>query len=462
MTDIMDKTMKFIERWIMVAAVVIFIAHYTILKTYYDSTIGAMKTYVLLAIGLLFVVNFIRAPRQEKIDWIRRKNIFVPSMVLIVLYFIARAVTIVLCDFDYSVIKTVVYEGIFLVAISRWTATDNMKFSDIAICIMVLITVINILNLLSFHYFMANAVSDYSGNSLMTYMAGFTPEINRGIMYTNPNRGGILSGLALVLSLWFVRKNKKKWLILLIPFWILNLYSMYILDCRNSNVAIFVALVSMVLLFAVKRLKPHVLVTICLICCVCVTAGIYGLIQYNLQDGDTTLSVTESQINAMTTGRYQIWQDAVASHADQWAFGAGSYEREIDERNAYLEERFVAAGGSEGQFVPTTLHLHNGYLSVMIYGGIFATALFIFIIVDKLFGAKSLRYGEDIYKFERIEAIVIAGMIIYFLMINLAEPHFIGKRHLDFLLIMVAMAWNKYKTEEGIDDTDGKLSHKTE
>ena len=205
MTDIMDKTMKFIERWIMVAAVVIFIAHYTILKTYYDSTIGAMKTYVLLAIGLLFVVNFIRAPRQEKIDWIRRKNIFVPSMVLIVLYFIARAVTIVLCDFDYSVIKTVVYEGIFLVAISRWTATDNMKFSDIAICIMVLITVINILNLLSFHYFMANAVSDYSGNSLMTYMAGFTPEINRGIMYTNPNRGGILSGLALVLSLWFVR-----------------------------------------------------------------------------------------------------------------------------------------------------------------------------------------------------------------------------------------------------------------
>ncbi len=143
----------------MVAAVVIFVAHYTILKTYYNGLIADMKTYILLVIGLLFAVNFIRAPRQEKIDWIRRKNIFVPSMVLIVLYFIARAVTIVLCDFDYSVIKTVVYEGIFLVAILRWTATDNMKFSDIAICIMVLITVINILNLLSFHYFMANAVS---------------------------------------------------------------------------------------------------------------------------------------------------------------------------------------------------------------------------------------------------------------------------------------------------------------
>ncbi len=462
MTDMMDKTMKFIERWIMVAAVVIFVAHYTILKTYYNGLIADMKTYILLVIGLLFAVNFIRAPRQEKIDWIRRKNIFVPSMVLIVLYFIARAVTIVLCDFDYSVIKTVVYEGIFLVAISRWTATDNMKFSDIAICIMVLITVINILNLLSFHYFMANAVSDYSENSLMTYMAGFTPETSRGIMYTNPNTGGILSGIALIMSLWFVKKNGARRFIVLIPFWLITLYSMYVLNARSSYVAIFASFASIILLLAVKRLKPHVLVTICLICCVCVTVGIYGLIQYNLQDEDITLSVTESQINMVTTGRYQVWQDAVVSHADQWAFGAGSYEREIDERNVYLEEKFVAAGGSEEEFVPTILHLHNGYMSVMMYGGIFAFVLFILIIIDKVFEARSLRYFERGTGVRRKESIVVAALVIYFLVINLVEPYFTGRRHIEFLLMMILLAWNKYKTEEDVDDTDGKLSHKTE
>ena len=248
----------------------------------------------------------------------------------------------------------------------------------------------------------------------------------------------------------------------LIPFWLIILYSMYILNARSSYVAIFASFAGIILLLAVKRLKPHVLVTICLVCCVCVTAGIYGFIQYNLQDGDTALSAAESQVNAMTTGRYQVWQDAVVSHADQWAFGAGSYEREIDERNAYLEEKFVAAGGNGNQFVPTILHLHNGYLSVMMYGGIFAFVLFILIIIDKVFEARSLRYFERGTGVRRIESIVVAALVIYFLMINLVEPYFTGRRHIEFLLLMILLAWNKDGIEEGIDDTDGKLSYKTE
>ncbi len=122
----------------------------------------------------------------------------------------------------------------------------------------------------------------------------------------------------------------------------------------------------------------------------------------------------------------------------------------------------MAAGGSEEEFVPTILHLHNGYMSVMMYGGIFAFVLFILIIIDKVFEARSLRYFEQGTGVRRKESIVVAALVIYFLVINLVEPYFTGRRHIEFLLMMILLAWNKYKTEEDVDDTDGKLSHKTE
>ncbi len=431
-----NTIMKFVEKWIMVVTVVVFLMHYTILKTYYGDVISDIKTYLLVAIGLLFIIKFLVAEKNQKLEWIKRKNIFIPSIVLLIIYFIFRAITIVICDFEYSVIKTVAYEGIFLIAFSKWTVTKNMKFKNIAVCFMVFVTLANIVNIWSFHYFTSNPLYSYSSNDLMLYLADFNPATNRGIIYTNPNTGGILSGMALIISFWFISKNRFKRFILMIPFWLITIYSMYILNARSSYLAILIAFASMVVLIVCKKLKPYILVTMCFILCTCITLCVYGFINYNLQDNNASLSDIENQINIETTGRYQVWQDATIAHSDKLFFGTGSYELELKERNDYLKENFIDAGGSEKDFVPTILHLHNGYLSVMMYSGLFAFMLFVFIIIDKIFEAKALKFANS-------KSIILAALLIYFLIINIVEPYFTGRRHIEFLFMMIILSWDK-------------------
>lgn len=211
---------------------------------------------------------------------------------------------------------------------------------------------------------------------------------------------------------------------------------MYILNARSSYLAILIAFASMVVLIVCKKLKPYILVTMCFILCTCITLCVYGFINYNLQDNNASLSDIENQINIETTGRYQVWQDATIAHSDKLFFGTGSYELELKERNDYLKENFIDAGGSEKDFVPTILHLHNGYLSVMMYSGLFAFMLFVFIIIDKIFEAKALKFANS-------KSIILAALLIYFLIINIVEPYFTGRRHIEFLFMMIILSWDK-------------------
>ena len=433
-----DRVLAFFEKWLPVFAIVVFMMHYTMLKNYCDATISALKTYILLAIGVLFVINFIRSSKNEKLEWIKKKNIGIPSLLIVVLFFLIRFITLAKCGFDNDVFREIVFEGIFLVAFSSFTITKNTDYKLVILVFVNICVILNVLNLIS--YKMAIDIS-YSGELYSSFgeiLIQFDPIVNKGVIYTNSNTGGVLSGLALLMSLLFIKKRNKKTYIYVITIWLINISSMYILFARSSFVAIIVSLLSIAALILIKRMNPVMLVNICLVSCVLVAIGIFVFIQINLRDG-IMLSSNEDKINMVTSGRYQVWQDAAISHNGNYVLGMGSYENEIDERNAYLEKKHVEEAGNTTNFIPTILHLHSGYFGVFYYTGIIGFVLFFLILIDKIIAAKVLKPSYN----GRKEAIIFASILIYLLMINLVEPYFIGKRHIEFLLMILIFSFNE-------------------
>lgn len=437
-----DRIVAFFEKWLPVFTVIVFMAHYTTLKIYFNGVISSLKTYALLMIGILFIVNFIRSSQKEKLDWLKQKNIGIPSIILLMLYFIIRFVTLAYYDFDHGILHEIVFEGICLVAFSTFTMTKSTDFKLVAQVFIAIITLLNIVNDIS--YLLAQEALS-SGNlysKLDMFLMEFNSNANKGIIYTNPNTGGVLTGLAILMALLFIKKENRKTFMWLTMIWIINLISVYILFARSSFVALFIALLSMIILVVVKKAEPKVLVNICLISCIIVSGLIFTLIQINLKDG-TQLSETESKINSLTTTRYQIWQDALVSHQNCFILGTGSYEIEIDSRNEYLKNAYLEQGGSEEDFMPTIFHLHSGYFGVLYYTGIIGFVLFFILIIDKVLASKVLNMEYVM----RRDAIIFAAILIYLLVTNLVEPYFIGKRHIEFIFLVLILSLDREKLD---------------
>lgn len=427
-----NKIVGLVEKWVMPVTVVVFLLHYSILKHRFDGFISDLKTYLLVVIGILFVINLITYAKKNGL-----KNLPVSkwTITFLVIFFVIRCISIIKCDFDYSVIKEVFYEGIFLVAISQYTVTEKMNMKMVAACFIVCVTMMNVLNIWSYHYAVIHAEA---GDNIMTWLSQFVnPVINRGAIYTNSNTGGILTGISLLMSLLFIKDNRKNF-IWIVPVWLIGIYSLYLLFARSSYVAFAAALISIVLLIFFEKMSPRTLTILSMVAGLCVTGIICSYILFNNWNGNTTFTDTETQINTVTSGRYKIWEDILISHEGKWILGLGSYELEINDRNEYLLNQHIESGGEESDFVPTIYHTHNAYIGVFVYTGIFAGIIFFIILGNKILNAYTLR-GK---KSNRWTSIVLASILIYIFFINIVEPYFIGKRHIEFLLLLIILAWN--------------------
>ena len=121
-------------------------------------------------------------------------------------------------------------------------------------------------------------------------------------------------------------------------------------------------------------------------------------------------------------------------------FGTGSPTLEKDQRNEYLKEKYTEAYGTEEDFVPTTLSVHNGYLATIFITGWAGFILFIIIMLDKISKTKVLKPRNK-------NGAIMAAIVIFAFMVSNFEALLVTSRYFTVLLMFIALAWDMDQKE---------------
>lgn len=427
------------ENILIISSMVIFTLNYTIVGILKSSIFSPLKNIVMLLIFVLFVYRFFSVSKAERKQWFTEKFLFLPSVVWLLLFFVARCIVFCIEGFQYGIAREIFFEFVFLVAICRWTVGKNFRVDVLAYVFCLLNLIMNLTNTYCHHvlalYFEGNNVNE----SVLEFLKGLETYSDYGIgynpaiLYVNPNSAGIMTALAILLS--FLLIKNKKMLPVIVLYWMYSLYALYQYGSRGSEVSFIVAIISIVLILGLKWITPKRIVAACLLCCCVLTVFIYAFIGYNLTDGSRELNETEAKINTVSTQRYVIWQDCFISHSDKWMFGTGSPTLEKDQRNEYLKDTYADVYGTEEGFVPTTFSVHNGYLATIFITGWAGFILFIIIMLDKIFKAKVLKPRNK-------NGAIMAALIIFALMVSNFEALLVTSRYFTVLLVFIILAWD--------------------
>lgn len=432
---LIDRT----ENILIISAMLIFILNYTIAGVLKGSIFSPLKNIIMLLFFFFFAYRFFSVSKDERRQWFSEKFLFVPGFVWLILYFAIRCISFCAGGLQYGVAREIFFEFIFLVALCRWTVGKKLRMDILAGTFCLVNLVVNLANTYCCHviaeYFSGNPVNE----TVLEFLKGlgsysdYGADYNLSILYVNPNSAGIMTAFAIILS-FFLLKNRR-WLPIFAVYWLYSLYTLYSYEARGAEVSFIVAVISFVLILALKRVTPKRIVGACLIGCFVLTICIYAFIGYNLADGSRELNETETAINNVSSQRYVIWQDCFLSHSDKRFLGTGSPALEKHERNEYLKESYMDTYGTVDGFLPTTLSVHNGYLAAIFITGWAGFLLLMIIMGDKISKAKALEYRNE-------KGAITAAVVIFALMVCNFEALFVTSRYFTVLMMFVILAWD--------------------
>lgn len=439
--------LDWVQNILIISAVVIFTLNYTIVGVVKGGWFSPLKNLVMIGIFMLFVYRFFTVSKAERKQWFTQKFLRVPSFVWLLAYFIVRCICFAVNGFQYGIAREIFFEFVFLVAICPWTVGPRVRFDIIAWIFCGINLVMNLANTYCCHVlkaFFAEGGSDPVNGGILgflTHLKSFLPygaEYNLAPIYSNPNSQGIMTGMAILLSFLLVRKSKT--IVLFVVYWLYTFYALYEGGSRGAMVGLIFAVLSIGILKVFRKISPKILITVCLLLCTLAAVGIYGFIDYNLKDGDINFTETEIQINNVSTGRYLIWQTCYRSHQDTKLLGVGDATIEKKIRNEQMRNDYIGNYGTDEGFIPTTFSVHNGYLATIFIAGWIGLILFIVILLDKIWKSKSLcKQGNRRF--------IIAGIIIFVLMVSNFEALLITSRYYTVLIMFLLLVWDRKREE---------------
>ena len=434
------------ENIIIISAMLIFTLNYTVIGIVRGIIFSPLKNLIMLALFVLFIYRFITVSKQQRKRWFTDRFLYVPSAVWLILFFAVRCLCFAVEDFQYGVLREIFFEFVFLVVICGWTVGRQVKVELLAFVFCAVNFIVNIANTYCVHIL---DISFQEGTSeggwlkfltgLSTYYDAGASGYNNAILYSNPNSAGIMTGMAILLSLLFIKK--RKYIPIMTLYWIYSLYVLWKYDSRGAILSFVVSLICILLMKAFRFFTPKRLVAICLIASSMAAVFIYGYIAYNMNDNDRTLSSSEEKINSLSTGRYIIWQDCYISHSDKWALGTGSPTLEKDERNEYLKSQYISNYGTEEGYLPTTFSVHNGYLATIFITGWIGFGLFMIIMLDKIRKARALSARST-------HNMVLASTVIFAFMVSNFEALLVTSRYYTILMVFIILAWGSDSADE--------------
>lgn len=174
-----------------------------------------------------------------------------------------------------------------------------------------------------------------SGNSVTFFSMTIPQPIRLQGFFTNPNLLGIYSVLASVFSLYWMNRQKKQWLILLVPNMVVHCLCLYLSDSRTAQIALAFALLVLTI-YGLVRWTWKSLIVMIGISAVIVTAIIINPFDlsefgrhFSLQEKIQQLMESDDEegkeiiLNRWTSGRYSLWKESIDLGNQEWLLGNG-------------------------------------------------------------------------------------------------------------------------------------------
>lgn len=362
----------------------------TIFSMYFYSIMEKTQYGVAGILIILFLLKLVALDNNWKKKWVSN-NCF------ILIYFVIRLLCLVHVGFEYTVIRSLVFEIIYLVVLSEVFINSALCRRIILRFFISTIFVLNIINTF-FYLYCTNALNNgtYMQDNICQFALKYTyiQDIAwycSSSMYSNPNFLGLVTGLTLLLSLVYYPKDKRFLAKLgYLLFFGFSLYCIWYSNCSSSHVGLIIVLITAVIVNKTHFVTQTRVVVACLLCCVLATACIIGFINSNNNEFGQ-YSLLEERIDYYSSQRYTIWKDCYYSHQDEAWLGCGNITLEKRDRYQYNLDKGIDLGldirGSLIEYVGP----HNGYIGMISCTGILGFIAFILLLLKKIVDAKALK-----------------------------------------------------------------------
>lgn len=435
--------LDWVQNILIISAVVIFTLNYTIVGVLRGGWFSPLKNLVMIGIFLLFVYRFFTVSKEERKQWFTQKFLRVPSFVWLLAYFIVRCICFAVNGFQYGIAREIFFEFVFLVAICPWTVGPRVRFDIIAWVFCGINLVMNLANTYCCHVLKV-FYEETGGSPVKGGLLGFLTHLKTYAfygegskvtpLYSNPNSAGIMTGMALLLSLLLI--SKKKLIPLFVVYWVYSLYVLYADASRGAIIGFVVAIICICLLKLIPNLQPRLIVIVSMLVCIGIAVGIYGFISYNLSDGDRHFTELETKLDDISSTRYQIWQTCYRAHKDTRLLGEGSAALEKQVRNERIRADLIEDYATDREFVPTTYSIHNGYLATIFITGWLGFLFSSIIFFDKIVKSNVIAYSTK-------KSVFLSAIVVFSFMVSNFEALMITSRYYTILILLLILAWQK-------------------
>ena len=400
---------KATENVLMPVTMIAFLLYSTIINNW---THGFMETSQNILILVIFAVTGLNIIFNK--GW-AKKNI----SIWIIIYAVVRIAGIVLTGFKYATIRSVMFEMFFLIGISDINA-GNVKKLKIYFAVFILI-------ITAFDIFSIYVGIRAPGNPSFTYhvaeKTSFFYHPYAG-MYLNRNGAAIMSALAIIAMMCFIKDIKNKYaragVLVLVVF---HFAYMILQGCRSAEIALLAAGLAFLFRKVFKKVSGKTVIMLALAGCLVINGAAYVFMELNYDTNPKDLNSAEQKVNSLSTGRYAIWKGCMIEQKEHILFGAGALSSEQDGRKALLTKK---NGYSEDFYSRTKFGPHSGYIATVSVTGWLGTIAFLLVLISKIRKSEMLN-RDNWYLF-----------VVFLLAVNLFEALFIINRFiLGYFVFMI-------------------------
>lgn len=373
---------------------------YVVLETLYKTIFGKylavemerLQCVAGAVLACLLLIEWFRLDKDNKIKWIKRHSI-------VFIYFAIRVVTFISIGMQYTMLRSVFFEGIYLLVLTELIVDNEFCRKMVFRGFILMNLALNIINTCIYAY--CN-LTDIVNNVEMTFLhrmvsiytyVGDYSGVSYCSMYSNPNQIGLMTGIALLISINYLSKDMSilsKGLVGI--YYIFSFYCIYYSNCRSAQLMLLVVIFMLITCNKTKVFKnKKKIIVLCMIVCIIFTACIYIIAMTHYEYGWPTLF--EVQLGNVSTQRYFIWKDCYYSHQDELLLGCGNMTLEKRDRYQYNLDKGIDKGLDINSSLIDYVGPHNGYIGTISCAGLTGFVAFIMLLLKKISDSKSLNEG---------------------------------------------------------------------
>ena len=412
---------------------------------------------MLVTIYSLLFIMYNTLPAKPILAWVERLEVVVGGMLLIAavykffackeeraylkprpfiiigIYLASRLIGWWSVGFDYSTIRTVFFEVVYLIAINEMIISKRYLRHIFAPMLILINLVLNMLEV--FFHIIVKAIPESEISTLLVEHSYYHVDTKIMYLYVNPNTTGIMTALSMVLLLAIVSKPLTKTKLALISLY--NIFSIAVVfksECRSAMLALIVVAFSYFIINLLRHITGKRITILILLASLLVIAVVYGYMYTHQRTGvnfewETNYKDLEYKLNSASSSRYNIWKTAMLAHTDKKAFGTGSSRNEMAARNEYIKGFWEHSHKGSYPFKANILGPHSGYFAMIYITGFTGFFIYISLLFYMIRRADMMKKG------------IWYLVVIFSLVVNHFENAFIvSKLFLCLVMMMILSA----------------------